>query len=124
MMQWRPILFNRFVVTIATVAIIALLWNIYVSLNDGGSVRGRVVTSDGSPLAGATVKLSRKTVASVELIGEATTDADGIFTFDNHGEYALVITVSENGATSARTVVPLWFRNQDIILDEPIIVEP
>ena len=68
--------------------------------------------------------MSRKTVTSVELIGEATTDSDGIFSFEKHGEYALVITVSVNDATSARTVVPLWFRNQDIVLKEPIIVDP
>nr|WP_306263699.1 carboxypeptidase-like regulatory domain-containing protein [Pararhizobium sp. IMCC3301] len=123
-MQWRPILLNRFVVTIATVMIIALLWNLYVSFNDGGSVRGQVITSDGSPLVGAMVKLSRKTVTSVEMISETTSDADGMFSFNKHGEYALVITVSVNDATSDRTVVPLWFRNQDIVLEESIIVNP
>jgi hypothetical protein len=123
-MDWRPLAQNRFVVTLSAIVVVVILWNGYVSLHDGGSVRGHVVDASGKRVAGATVVLSRKTVASVDTIGEAVTDDDGVFFFRDHGQYALVLTASAEGVASARTVVPLWFRDQDVVLAEPIVLRP
>lgn len=123
-MAWRAILLNRFSSTAAAILTVVLAWNVYVSMNNGGSLRGYVIDGIGEPLTGATVTLLRKTVLSVEPIDETITDASGAFAFENHGEYALVLTVSADGLTSPRTVLPLWFRNQDVVIDHPIIFDP
>ncbi len=123
-MEWRPIILNRFFISLSTITTVVVAWNIYVSFHNEGNVHGMVVDSSGAGVAGAEVILARKTVTSVDVVDKTTTDSVGAFTFADHGQYALVLTASSGSAESARTVVPLWFRNQDIVIDEPIVIKP
>jgi Carboxypeptidase regulatory-like domain len=115
---------NRFVLTFGGLALAALLWNWYVGMNDDGRLSGRVTTADGTPVADATVVLSRKTVTSVERVRETRTDAQGRFVFEHHGQYAVVISARKAsvGAASRRTI-RLWFRDQNRDLETPLILE-
>ena len=124
-MSLRPILFNRFILTFGGIALIALLWNLYVAANDEGRLEGRVTTADGRPVEGAVVILSKKTVVSVERIGSARTDAEGHFHFDGHGQYSVVLAARKAGVgTMRRRTVQLWFRNQNRVLAEALVLEP
>jgi hypothetical protein len=109
----NPWIRNRFTVTFGSIAAAILVWNLYVAVNAGGHIHGLVMNGDGQPVAGASVVLSRKTVASVEKLAETNTDANGRYTFDKHGQYAIVVTATANREAARRTI-PLWFRNQDI----------
>lgn len=122
-MTLRDALLNRFSLTFGAILAIVLGWNVYVAFNDGGTLTGRVVDMAGAPVSGATVSLYRKTVSSVDPVGETVTDGEGRFAFDNHGQFALAITITTPAGTSPRQMVPLWFRNQDVALREPIRVE-
>lgn len=122
-MTLRDALLNRFSLTFAAILAIVVGWNIYVAFNDGGTLTGRVVDMAGAPVGGATVSLYRKTVSSVDPVGETVTDSEGRFGFADHGQFALILTVTTPGGTSPRKMIPLWFRNQDVSLREPIRVE-
>ena len=122
-MALRPILLNRFTLVFGSLALLIAAWNVYVGLHDGGRLTGTVVDSSGRPVADATVVLGRKTVTSIDLLTQARTDSQGRFAFDRHGQYWLALTASKPGAgTSARRMMPLWFRNQDAALDRPLVL--
>ena len=65
-----------------------------------GGISGRVVDSDGQPIAGATVALSGTTMT-------ATTDANGHYSFTNvpPGTYNLTVTLTGYNAASGNAVV-------------------
>jgi hypothetical protein len=58
----------------------------------------------------------------VEPVAETRTAEDGRFVFRDHGEYSLILTVSRDDGETTRVEVPLWFRNQNVELAEPIRV--
>lgn len=122
-MTLRDALLNRFSLTFGVIVAVVVAWNIYVAFNDAGTFTGRVVDMSGAPVGNATVSLYRKTVSSVDPVGETVTDGEGRFAFAAHGQFALVITATTPVGTSPRRVVPLWFRNQNVELREPIRVE-
>lgn len=122
-MSWRTLLINRFTLTFGSIAVLVIAWNIVVAFNNGGTVSGRVVNSEGQAVANATVTLSRKTVASVEPIGETTTGPDGSFAFRDHGQFSLILEVKAASGASERVTVPLWFRNQDVKLSDPLVID-
>lgn len=122
-MLGSSILRNRFTLTFAGLALVAVVWNVYVAANAGGQVDGRVLNGAGQPVAGATVVLSRKTVASVEKVSETRTDADGRYRFDRHGQYAIVLSAQSNDSRSQPLRLPLLFRNQNVAA-EPLVLEP
>lgn len=122
-MNWQPLIRNRFTLTFGIIAVVILVWNIYVASNNGGRLEGRVVDADGAPVADAIVVLARKTVASVETIAETETDADGRYHFDRHGQYFLVLTARSAAGESERRMIPLWFRNQNIDVP-PLVLMP
>lgn len=124
-MKYASLILNRFTLTFGAVALVALGWNAYVAAHDGGLLSGRVTTADGSAVAGASVVLSRKTVTAVERVASVLTDAEGRFVFREHGQYAVVLGARKTdiGAASRRTV-RLWFRNQDRVLAQPLVLEP
>jgi len=121
----RALLLNRFALTFGGIALIALAWNLYVSANDGGRLSGRVTTVDGTPVEGAVVVLSKKSVVSVERVGSTRTDAEGRFVFESHGQYAVVLSARKSGVGAMRRqTVKLWFRNQDREINEALVLEP
>lgn len=122
-MSWRTLLINRFTLTFGGIAVVAIAWNIFVAFNNGGKVSGRVIDGRGEGVANAVVTLFRKTVASVEPIGETTTGPDGQFVFRDHGQFSLILEVEAASGNSERVTVPLLFRNQDVTLSVPLAVE-
>ena len=64
----RPWLVNRVTITFATIALVVLLWNLYVAQHDDGILAGTVTGPDGSPVPGAKVVLSERTIVSLDPI--------------------------------------------------------
>ncbi len=124
-MKYASLILNRFTLTFGAIAVVALGWNAYVTAHDGGVLSGRVTTAEGTAVAGASVVLSRKTVTSVERVASVLTDAEGYFEFRDHGQYAVVLGARKTDVGSApRRTVRLWFRNQDRVLAQPLVLAP
>jgi hypothetical protein len=123
-MNWRPILTSRFVIAPAVFAAVTLVWNAYISLNNGGTVEGAVRDAAGAPVAGATVILfERNFVTHVEK-QRTRTDAAGRFRFaDNATHLAQIEAQAEDGRRSERRLLRLWFKAQNVRLD-PLVVRP
>lgn len=119
--KWRTILFNRFVVVPSVLAVVVLVWNIYVATHNHGVVVGRVVDANGNPVAGATVALWIFNFTTYEEREHVTTDARGDFRFSNNPSYKLQISAEKPGVgRSDRIPVFLYFRSQDIDLSLPL----
>ena len=124
-MNWRPILLNRYAVTFGTVAVVALVWNLYVALNDDGIIRGRVVGPDGRPVAGATVVLSERTLLVTAPRDRVTTDADGRFGFTGHTFHRIWLEAAKPGVGAyPQTEYRMYFKGQNMILDNPLQLAP
>ncbi len=124
-MSWRPWLINRVTVTFGTIALVILLWNLYVIANDDGILTGAVVGPDGAPVEGARVVLSERTIVSLEPIAETVTDAAGRFRFERHDRHHVVLTAEKDGlGDSGRVEVRLYFRNQNKELGNPLRLSP
>jgi hypothetical protein len=118
MRRW---LLNRVTITLGSIALVVLAWNIYVLAHDDGVLEGRVVGPDGAPVAGVEVVLNEQSIVSLTPILRVTTDAQGRFHFVDHGRHNLVITAAKAGVgRSDRVRVRLLFRNQNRQLDEPV----
>lgn len=118
-----PWIRNRFTLTFGTIALIVLVQNIYVALNNDGRVTGTVLDESGQPVASASVVLARRTVTSVETVAQTRTDGQGRYRFDQHGQYAIVLTASSGDLSSERLPVPLWFRDQNVVAP-PLVLRP
>jgi hypothetical protein len=118
-------LINRVTITLGTIALVVLLWNLYVAANDDGTLAGTVVGPNGRPVPGAEVVLSERTIVSLEPIAETVTDDQGHFEFTRHDRHRVVLTASKPGiGNSGRLEVRLYFRNQNRRLDEPLQLAP
>jgi hypothetical protein len=124
-MSWRYWLINRVTITFGTIAIVIVLWNIYVLQHDDGILAGVVVGADGRPVVGAEVVLSERTIVSLDPIARTETDDDGHFRFNRHDRHRVVLTASKPGlGASGRLEVRLYFRNQNRELDQPLQLAP
>jgi hypothetical protein len=118
---WQRAFLNRFVVVPGTIAILALIWNIYVAGHDHGLVTGRVVDASGKPVAGATVALWVYNFVTYEEKKHVETDAEGIFRFTDNPSHKIQISAEKAGiGRSQRLPVFLYFRAQDTELAEPL----
>ncbi|MFI4995426.1 MAG: carboxypeptidase-like regulatory domain-containing protein [Hyphomicrobiales bacterium] len=118
---WQRAFLNRFVVVPGAIAILALIWNIYVASHDHGLVTGRVVDASGKPVAGATVALWVYNFVTYEEKMHVETDAEGIFRFTDNPSHKIQISAEKAGVgRSPRLPVFLYFRSQDIELAEPL----
>jgi len=125
MMSWRYWLINRVTITFATIAIVIVLWNIYVANHDDGILAGTVVGPDGRLVPGAEVVLSERTIVSLDPIAETVTDHEGQFRFSRHDRHRVVLTARKPGVgASGRLEVRLYFRNQNRELEEPLQLAP
>jgi len=120
MRRWRAWLWNRFVVVPAVLALIALAWNIYVTLHANGVIAGEVVDASGRPVAGATVTLYHLNFITEVKSGETHTDGDGRFRFTDNHSHLIELQAAAGAATSPRITVRLWFRAQDRDLTAPL----
>jgi hypothetical protein len=124
-MGWRFWLINRVTITFGAIAIVVLLWNLYVIRHDDGILVGTVVGPDGQPVPGAEVVLSERTIVSLEPIAETMTDDQGHFEFTGHDRHRVVLTASKpDVGETGRLEVRLYFRNQNRELDQPLQLAP
>jgi len=120
---WRRLLANRFTITLAVIATITVLWNVYVSTHNHGIVAGRVVDTAGHPVDGATVVLWVLNFTTFAESTRAVTAADGTFTLHNPSSHHIQIGAEKPGfGQSPRVPVRLWFRAQDIELAAPLVL--
>jgi hypothetical protein len=123
-MSWRGVFTNRFFI-MPTAMIVALVgWNLYVGAHAHGCVTGRVLRSDGSPAAGATVILYERNITSHFLEkARATTDATGSFRFDNNRSHQIRLdAIGADGTQTQARILRLWFAAQDIRLREALVL--
>jgi hypothetical protein len=123
-MRLRRIFLNRFVVVPAAIAVSVAGWNLYVALHAHGLLAGRVVDRQGRPVAGATVILfTHDFVTQVEKARTAT-DASGAFRFTDNNSHLIQLQALDGAQSSPRVTIRLWFRAQDRVLEEPLVVAP
>jgi len=124
-MNWRALLLNRYTVTFGTVAIVTLVWNLYIAMNDDGIIKGRVIGPDGRPVAGATVVVSERTLLVTAPRGRTTTDAEGRFTFTGHTFHRIWLEAAKSGVgTYPQTEYRMYFKGQNLTLSKPLQLEP
>ena len=122
-MVWCRWLGNRFSLTFGTIGLVIVLWNIYITHNDDGILSGYVVDATGHPVADAQVSLAEKSVVSIIPIMQTQTDKTGQFRFQEHGQYAPVLSAEKAGVgATEREHLRLYFRNQNRILVEPLVL--
>ena len=120
---WYRLLVNRFTITLASIAIVVAIWNVYVSLHDHGVVEGRVVDTDGRPVEGATVELWVLNFTTYVERTRATTGADGRFVVRGNDSHNIQIGAEKPGVgRAARIPVRLYFRAQDVSLAVPLVL--
>lgn len=121
----RALLLNRYTLTLASIALVVLLWNLWVARHDDGILEGRVVGPDGAPVEGAEILLAERGVVSLAPLARTTSGPDGRFRFLRHDRHALALTASKEGVgRSPRLEVRLWFKNQNRVLEEPLRLSP
>jgi hypothetical protein len=120
---WRRLAINRFVLVPATIAVVIALWNGYVASHDHGIVVGRVVDAAGRPVPDAAVVLWVLNFTTYVEKTRATTDSAGRFVITNNDSHNIRLAAEKPGiGRSARVPVRLYFRAQDIELNEPLIL--
>jgi len=118
---WRRVLLNRFVLVPVTIAVVVLVWNIYVVTHDHGVITGRVIDASGKPVAGATVKLWVYNFVTYEEKEHVETDAEGAFRFTDNPSHKIQISAEKPGVGHAERIpIFLYFRAQDITLAKPL----
>jgi hypothetical protein len=123
-MSWRRLLSNRFVIVPAAIAIVVVLWNLYVAMHAHGRLEGRVTDASGNPVAGATVTLfAHDFVTQIEK-ARAKTDIAGRFRFDRNDSHLIQLQAQLGTAASPRITIRLWFRAQDRVFTEPLRLGP
>ena len=119
-MRWKW-LNNRFVYTFGGIALVVLVWNVYVAFHDDGLIEGQVVNASGAPVEGATVKLTERTLLVAQLRGTATTDASGHFVFTGQELHHFFLEAFKAGdGTAAPVEFRLYFKGENIVLREPL----
>jgi hypothetical protein len=114
-------LHSRWVIVPGGMAIVTVLWLLYVNAHNHGRLEGRVVDASGNPVAGAKVSLFERGFVTHEEKASAITGADGRFRFDNNPSHSVQLeaVAPELGRTN-RQIVRLWFAAQDTVLTEPL----
>jgi hypothetical protein len=120
---WRRLVINRFLLVPAAIAVAIALWNGYVATHDHGIVAGRVVDAAGLPVPDAAVVLWVLNFTTYVEKTRATTDSAGRFVITNNDSHNIRLAAEKPGVgRSARVPVRLYFRAQDIELNEPLIL--
>jgi hypothetical protein len=119
------VLRTRWVVVPTVLAVLILIWNIYVVLHNHGVIEGRVVDAHGAAVPGAKVTLLEQNVTTYTERSHTTTDADGRFVFrDNRSHHVKLVAEKEGAGQSPRRDLRLWFRAQDRVLATPLELQP
>ena len=121
--RWRRWILNRFVLVPAAIAAAVAVWNVYVSTHNHGVVAGRVIDSSGQPVPGATVVLWVLNFTTYVEKSRATTDAAGRFVITDNDSHNVRVAAEKPGVgRSSRVPVRLYFRAEDIELNEPLVL--
>jgi Carboxypeptidase regulatory-like domain len=121
--RWRRRLLNRFVLVPGALALAVALWNVYVGLHDHGLVAGRVADAAGQPVADATVVLWVLNFTTYVEKSRTTTGPDGRFVIRDNDSHNIQIAAEKPGVgRSTRIPVRLYFRAEDIILRDPLVL--
>ena len=121
----RAVLASRFFLLPAAFALVAGAWNLYIARHDGGLVRGRVITAEGAPVAGATVRMMEQNFTTNSARGSTVTRADGSFEFADNRSHNIQLHAEKDGVgRSDQRVVRLYFRAQNVTLDTPLMIQP
>ncbi len=114
---------NRYTLTLGSIAVLAICWNIYVALNNDGIITGRVVTADQQPVSGATVVLSERSLLVAVTKGRSTTNERGEFRFTGHTLHHLYLEASKEGVGR---MLPkefrLYFKGKNLSLKNPLVL--
>ena len=115
---------NRYVLTLATIAVIVVAWNVVVALDNDGIVEGVVVDATGAPVPAAEVMLhSNELDARTARPLETTTRADGAFRFEGSPYFHFRITAEKGDLkTEAPLTYHLYWRSQNFRLPEPVVI--
>lgn len=100
-------------------------WRIYVAANDDGYLRGTVVDPAGEPVEGAKVELQEKTINLLKQPTVETTDGEGRFEYEDVEMIEFVIRARKEGVgVSRRRSYHLYFKGQNVTLNEPFVLRP
>ena len=100
-------------------------WNAYVVRHNDGQVRGRVTAADGTPVAGATVRMMEQNFTTNSDRGSTTSSADGSFAFTDNRSHNIQLHAEKAGlGRSDQKIVRLYFRAQNVTLDAPLVIAP
>ena len=114
---------NRYTLTLGSIAVLAISWNIYVALDNDGIITGRVVTADQQPVSGATVVLSERSLLVAVPKGRATTNESGEFRFTKHTLHHLYLKAYKE---AVKRMPPkefrLYFKGQNLFLKKPLVL--
>ena len=119
----RKILTHRFVWLPLLLAAVVGGWNAYVVRHNDGHVRGRVTAFDGTPVAGATVRMMEQNFTTNSDRGSTTSSADGSFAFTDNRSHNIQLHAEKAGlGRSDQKIVRLYFRAQNVTLDAPLVI--
>lgn len=119
----KRIVTSRYFMVPAAFAVVTLIWNIYVSLNNGGIVEGRVVNQKGAAVADAAVHLFavEQTMSTERAV--AKTSRNGDFRFNENDSHRIQLrAIGSDGSTSDLRIVRLYFKGQNIELTAPLVL--
>jgi hypothetical protein len=120
---WYRAIVNRFTITLASIAAIVAVWNMYVSTHDHGVVEGRVVDAAGRPVEGATVVLWVLNFTTYVEKTQATTGPDGVFVIHGNDSHNIQLAAEKAGVgRSTRLPVRLYFRAEDVSVPTPLVL--
>ena len=119
----RSFFTNRFFLTFGAIALLTLVWNVYIEFNDDGIIEGRVVNTAGEAVAGASVVLSDRSLLVSTPVDETVTTQDGSFKFTGHRTHRLYLEARKEGIGQFRQrEFRLYFQGQNLRLDEPMLL--
>jgi hypothetical protein len=119
---WRRLLLNRFVIVPGAIVAVAVVWNAYVSLHNGGLIEGQVMDSTGKPVPGAEVVLLVQNVTTFSEKSRTRTGTDGLFRIEGNPSHRVQIVAEAPTGRSERRELRLWFRGQNTVLQQPLVV--
>jgi hypothetical protein len=118
------LLVNRFTIVLASIAVVAAMWNAYVVFHDHGVVEGQVVDAEGRPVEGASVVLWVLNFTTYVEKTRAVTGADGRFLIRGNDSHNIQIGAEKPGVgRAARIPVRLYFRAEDVTLTTPLVLK-
>jgi len=116
---------NRYALTLGSIALLAIGWNIHVAMNNDGIITGRVLAPDQTPVEGATVVLSERSLLVAVPKAKTTTDAKGEFRFTGHHLYHLYLEAYKEGVGRMPPQgFRLYFRGENLFLKKPLLLPP